>query len=259
MWEIVKFLIVIGETKSDDVGILYATQINIVICDVFLREHICHITYATRGHLVARSTLIQIHIRAKTSVVREGGALEMAIIHHWTPIDNHLVMDHNVKHSAYMNIAAYILDQHCAAAVDIRLQSRTKDTGVGINAGESWLQVLHHTSSLLGDLLSCHMWVIHDDCCVSVKTVEQPGKDPRANESGSKGCRKIARGASARAARHIHPIPAKQYDGVAPSISPTGADSSIEHADRGSVLKGRTRERMSYAEAARGKLPFQLP
>jgi hypothetical protein len=89
--------------------------------------------------------------------------------------------------------------------------------------------------------------------------VEQPGKDPRANESGSKGCRKIARGASARAARHIHPIPAKQYDGVAPSISPTRADSSLEHADRGSVLKGRTRERMSYAESARGKLPFQLP
>jgi hypothetical protein len=89
--------------------------------------------------------------------------------------------------------------------------------------------------------------------------VEQPGKDPHANESGSKGCGKIAQGASARAARHIHPIPAKQYDGVAPSTLPTGADSSLEHADRGSVLKGRTRERMSYAEAARGKLPFQLP
>jgi hypothetical protein len=90
-------------------------------------------------------------------------------------------------------------------------------------------------------------------------SVEQPGKDPRANESGSKGCRKIARGASARAARRIHPIPAKQYDGVAPSTSPTRTDSSLEHADRGSVLKGRTRERMSYAESARGKLPFQLP
>jgi hypothetical protein len=84
------------------------------------------------------------------------------------------------------------------------------------------------------------------------KGVEQPGKDPRANESGSKGCGKIARGASARAARHIHPIPTKQYDGVASSLSPTRADSSLEHADRGSVLK---RERMSYAEAARGKLP----
>jgi hypothetical protein len=92
-----------------------------------------------------------------------------------------------------------------------------------------------------------------------VAFVEQPGKDPRANESGSKGCGKIAQGASARAARHIHPIPANQYDGVAPSISPTGAESSLEHADIGRVLKGRTRERMSYSEAARGKLPFQLP
>jgi hypothetical protein len=127
MWEIVKCLIVIGEKKSNDVGIRYATQINIVICDVFLREHICHITYATRGHIVARSALMQLHTRAKT-FVREEGTLEMAIVHHWTPIDNHLVMAHNVKHSAYMNIAAYILDQHCAAA--IRLQSRTKDTGV---------------------------------------------------------------------------------------------------------------------------------
>jgi hypothetical protein len=89
--------------------------------------------------------------------------------------------------------------------------------------------------------------------------VEEPGKDPRANESGSKVCGKIAQGASARAARYIHPIPAKQYDGVAPSILPTGADSSLKHADRGSVLKGRARGGMSYAEAARGKLPFQLP
>jgi hypothetical protein len=100
---------------------------------------------------------------------QRGGPLEMDIVHHWTPIDNHLVMAHNAKHSAYTSIAAYILDQHCAAAVDIRLQSRTKYTGVSINAGESWLQVLHHTSSLLGDLLCCHTWVIHDDCCVSVK------------------------------------------------------------------------------------------
>jgi hypothetical protein len=89
--------------------------------------------------------------------------------------------------------------------------------------------------------------------------VEEPGKDPRANESGSKGCGKIAQGASAQAARHIHPMPANQYDGAAPSILPTGADSSLEHADKGSVLKGQARGRMSYAESARGKLPFQLP
>jgi hypothetical protein len=69
--------------------------------------------------------------------------------------------------------------------------------------------------------------------------LNNPGRIHVPNESGSKGCGKIARGASARAARHVHPI--------------------LEHADRGSVLKGRTRERMSYAEAARGKLPFQLP
>jgi hypothetical protein len=127
MWEIVKCLIVIGETKSDDVGILYATQTVIVICDVFLREHICHITDAAGGHLIARSTLIQLHIRTKT-FIREGGPLEMAIFHHWTPIDNHLVMAHNVKHSAYMDTVAYILDQHCATTVDVRLQSRTKYT-----------------------------------------------------------------------------------------------------------------------------------
>jgi hypothetical protein len=89
--------------------------------------------------------------------------------------------------------------------------------------------------------------------------VEEPGKDPRDNDGGSKGCGKIAQGASARAARHIHPMPAKQYDGEAPSILPTGADSSLEHSDEGSVLKRQVRGRMSYAEAARGKLPFQLP
>jgi hypothetical protein len=102
-------------------------------------------------------------------------------------------------------------------------------------------------------------WIVDSMGIPSVVDVEQPGKDPRANESGSKGCGKIAQGASARAARHIHPIPTKQYDGVAPSTLLTGADISLEHADRGSFLKGRTRKRMSYAEVARGKLPFQLP
>jgi hypothetical protein len=58
--------------------------------------------------------------------------------------------------------------------------------------------------------------------------VEQPGKDPRANESGSKGCGKIARGAIARAARHIHPVPAKQYDGVAPSVVTVLMDREFE-------------------------------
>jgi hypothetical protein len=57
--------------------------------------------------------------------------------------------------------------------------------------------------------------------------VEQPGKDPRANESGSKGCGNIARGASAREARHVHLILEH-------------ADRGLEHADRGSVLMGRT-------------------
>jgi hypothetical protein len=89
--------------------------------------------------------------------------------------------------------------------------------------------------------------------------VEEPGKDPRANESGSKGCGKIAQGASARAARHIHSMPAKQYNDAAPSIVSTGADSSLEHVDKGSVLKGQARGIMSYAEEARGNLPFQQP
>jgi hypothetical protein len=92
-----------------------------------------------------------------------------------------------------------------------------------------------------------------------VRSVEEPGKDPRANESGSKGCGKIAQGASARAARHIHSVPAKQYNDAAPSIVSTGEDSSREHADKGSVPKGQARGRMSYSEAARGKLPFQQP
>jgi hypothetical protein len=83
--------------------------------------------------------------------------------------------------------------------------------------------------------------------------VEQPGKDPRANDGGSKGCGKIARGASSRAARHIHPIPAKQCDGVTSSATPTRVGSSLEHADRGS--KEQTRGKKSYAEVARGKLP----
>jgi hypothetical protein len=89
--------------------------------------------------------------------------------------------------------------------------------------------------------------------------VEEPGKDPRANEGGSKRCGNIAQGASARGARHIHYMPAKQYNDAAPSVVSTGADSSLEHADKGSVLKGQARGRMSYAEAARGKLPFQRP
>jgi hypothetical protein len=98
IWEILKRLIVSSDTKSDDVGILYATQINIVICDVFWQEYICHITDATCGYLVALSTLLKLHIRVQT-FIREGDRL-MAISHHWTPIDNHLFMARNVKHSA---------------------------------------------------------------------------------------------------------------------------------------------------------------
>jgi hypothetical protein len=37
--------------------------------------------------------------------------------------------------------------------------------------------------------------------------VEEYGKDPRANDSGSKRCGKIAQGAGARGARHIHSMP----------------------------------------------------
>jgi hypothetical protein len=90
-------------------------------------------------------------------------------------------------------------------------------------------------------------------------SVEEPGKDPRVNDSGSKRCGKIAQSASARGARHIHSMPAEQYKDAATSDVSTGADSSLEHADKGSVLKEQTRGRMSYAEAARGKLPFQKP
>jgi hypothetical protein len=93
--------------------------------------------------------------------------------------------------------------------------------------------------------------------------VEEPGKDPRANDSGSKRCGKIAQGASARGARHIHSMPPEQYKDAAPSDvsrgESTGADRSLEHTDKGSVLKEQTRGRMSYADAARIKLPFQKP
>jgi hypothetical protein len=43
--------------------------------------------------------------------------------------------------------------------------------------------------------------------CQANTVVEEPGKDPRANDSESKRCGKIAQGASARGARHIHSMP----------------------------------------------------
>jgi hypothetical protein len=93
--------------------------------------------------------------------------------------------------------------------------------------------------------------------------VEEPGKDPRANDSGSKRCGKIAQGAGARGARHIHSMPPEQYKDAAPSNvsrgESIGADSFLGHANKGSVLNEHTRGRMSYAEAARIKLPFQQP
>jgi hypothetical protein len=93
--------------------------------------------------------------------------------------------------------------------------------------------------------------------------VEEPGKDPRANGSGSKRYGKLAQGAGVRGARHIHPIPSEQSKDTAPSDKPrgesTGADGSLGHANRGSVLDKQTRGRKSNAEAARVKLPFQQP
>jgi hypothetical protein len=56
---------------------------------------------------------------------------------------------------------------------------------------------------------------------------------------------------------------AVQYEDTAPSDvsrgESTGADSSLGHANKGSILNEQTRGRMSYAEAARIKLPFQQP
>jgi hypothetical protein len=96
---------------------------------------------------------------------------------------------------------------------------------------------------------------------VYVATVEEPGKDPRANDSGSKRCGKIAQGAGARGARHIHSMPPEQYTDAAPSNvsrgESIGADNFLGHANKGSVLNEQTRGRMSYDEADRIKLPFQ--
>jgi hypothetical protein len=65
--------------------------------------------------------------------------------------------------------------------------------------------------------------------------VEEPGKDPRANGSGSKRYGKLAQGAGVGGARHIHPIPSEQSKDTAPSDIPrgesTGADGSLGHAN----------------------------
>jgi hypothetical protein len=70
--------------------------------------------------------------------------------------------------------------------------------------------------------------------------VEEPGKDPRANDRGSKRYGTLAQGEGARRARPIHPMTSEQITDVTalgrPSEGSTGAGGSLEQTKRGSVL-----------------------
>jgi hypothetical protein len=47
--------------------------------------------------------------------------------------------------------------------------------------------------------------------------VEEPGKDPRANDHGSKRYGTLAQGAGARRARPVHPMPSEHTTYATPS------------------------------------------
>jgi hypothetical protein len=93
--------------------------------------------------------------------------------------------------------------------------------------------------------------------------VEKPGKDPRANDSGSKRYGTVAQGAGARRARPVHLTLSEQTNDATPSGRPseesTGAGGSLEQTKGGSALGKQAWGRKSYAEATKGKLPFQKP
>jgi hypothetical protein len=93
--------------------------------------------------------------------------------------------------------------------------------------------------------------------------VEEPGKDPRANGRGSKRCGTLAQGAGARRARPVNPMTSEQIMDGTPSgrlrEGSAGAGGSLEQTKRGSVLVKQAWESKSYAEATKGKLPFQKP
>jgi hypothetical protein len=72
-WKIFQLSIGIGHMESNCIGIMYATEIHIVFCNVFFREYIGNITNSARTDLITSSTLAKIYICAKT-FIGEGGA-----------------------------------------------------------------------------------------------------------------------------------------------------------------------------------------